>query len=108
MKPKPMPDSQTLKARPTGTVGARSPYPSVKNVSPLRYKDVHRVGGPFSVPIGAPSAQWKKPNDRIKENTHSVNSPSNESGPKMLKKCCRTPRRGNRFATCHQTSQSPR
>src|SRR3954454_781635 len=108
MKPNPKPDSKTLKARPIGTVGARSPYPKVKKVSPLRYAHVANEGAVCSLPIGAPSDQWNSANDRMSDITHSEKSPNNESGPNMLRKCCFKPRRFKQSATWIHRYQNTR
>src|SRR4051794_17387107 len=108
MKPKPIPASKTLNARPIAPVGEKSPYPRVKKVSPLRYAHVPKLGACVSIPIGEPSDQWNNANEKISDITHSENSPSSESGPNILKKCCRNPRRLKASATRTQTCQKMR
>src|SRR4051812_37404706 len=94
MNPNPVPDSRTLSSRPSGLVGARSPYPSVKKVSPLKYKHEAKLGGSFTAPSGTPIAHCSNPKAIINDPAQEANKQNSENGPNQLKKCCRmAPRR---------------
>src|ERR1700753_2588594 len=95
IKPKPVPDSSTLNSRPSPFVGARSPYPSVKKVSPLRYKHDPKPATSFAVPNVEPTPHCSKAYATISDAAQEANKQNNESGPNQLKKCCRMKPRKN-------------
>src|SRR3954467_14417666 len=105
MNPNPVPDSSTLSARPSAFVGARSPYPSVKKVSPLRYNDDPKLAASLDAPNDEPTAHCSSPYATINAAAHDANKQNNENGPNQLKKCWRPAPRKNPSAIPVQTFQ---
>src|SRR5712664_3726226 len=81
-KPNPEPDSATTSARASGECGTTSPSPRVKNVVPLRYRSVTKLGCAPVVTTAEPAPNCIRPKPKTSPTAHTPTKISSEIGPK--------------------------
>src|ERR1700687_1110282 len=95
-KPNPKPDSATNSARANSECGTTSPSPSVKNVVPLRYRSVTKLGCAPVVTTAEPAPYCISPKPKTSPAAHTPTKSSSEIGPKKPSNVSRPFRDGTR------------
>ena len=80
-KPRPIPDSNTVKKRPIAECGTTSPRPSVKSVVPLMYSVVRKLSLPSGDAMREPAPHCISPNASTMLTAQSAMTSRSHRGP---------------------------